>query len=195
MTPGTTSRGFLILMTAAGLIVGCSTDTGDTGDTGQLASESIGETVVAAPTEPVAEEPPAEENPETQETPAVQEETCDWDSPALVTDPVHIDSQQEGDLKSVIIGAWQHTHIDDGQGFEAVNNDLRFIFPSAERMLYCQDVPGITDRAQNAIDISWQDTTIYFPGSGASYTVEFWNDDTMVWNNEVITSTYLLKRR
>lgn len=103
--------------------------------------------------------------------------------------------QLEGDLQSLIVGAWQHTHIDDGQGYEPVSQDMRFVIPSAGRMLYCQHVPGITDHAENAADITWKDKTILLPGPPAGYTVTFWSEDTMIWENEILSSCYLLERR
>ncbi|MGO2745318.1 hypothetical protein [Microbacterium sp.] len=53
----------------------------------------------------------------------------------------------------MLIGAWQHTHTDEGSGFEAVMNDHRYVLPSPERMLYCQHVPGATDYADQSANI------------------------------------------
>lgn len=124
-----------------------------------------------------------------------QEETCDWDSPRI-SGPAETPAGQDGVLAEVIVGSWQHTHTDGGNGFEETTNDHRFVFPSTDRMLYCQHVPGATDHAENAGDVTLNGTTIELPGGKYSYTVTAWDDDTMVWNNPVGNGyVYLLQRR
>lgn len=129
------------------------------------------------------------------DAPVNQAESCDWDAPklsggGLPTIPQH----GEGDLKTIIVGAWQHTHFDTGGGYEAASYDHRFVFPSSERVLYCQHVPGITDHAEIAADFTWDDTRIVLPGA-PGYVVLSWDADTMIWLNRADDSHYLLQRR
>jgi hypothetical protein len=106
-----------------------------------------------------------------------------------------VPSGQNGVLAELIVGAWQHTHTDDGSGFVEVTNDHRFVFPSADRMLYCQNVPGETDFAENAADIVLDGTLLDLP-SAYDYTVLAWDADTMLWDNPVGGGyVYLLQRR
>lgn len=141
-----------------------------------------------APETPAQDQPPA---------PRVQEETCDWDSPQLVSQGASgiVPSGQVGSLPDTIIGAWQHTHFDTGSGFEPVAEDIRYVFPSIDRILYCQHVPGITNQAQNAADISWEGDRIVLPGAAPGYLVTEWSDSAMVWLNLMDDSHYLLQRR
>lgn len=140
----------------------------------------------AAPSEPA----------ETAITPVTQEETCDWESARLDSGSAEAPGSAGGDLSTAIIGAWQHTHIDSGSGYEAVKptTDIRYVFPSTTRMLYCQDVVGATSKAENAVDIELSGTTLVLP-LPTGYTVMAWTNDTMVWTNERDGSLYLLKRR
>ena len=141
-----------------------------------------------------AEETPAEEEPAAVAEVLIQEETCDWDSPR-VSGSGEVPTGQDGDLAEIIVGSWQHTHIDDGGGFAEATNDHRYVFPAPNRLLYCQDVPGITDRAENAGDITLNGTTIELPGGVYSYSVTAWNEDAMVWVTSADGSAYLLQRR
>lgn len=134
-------------------------------------------------------------DPEPVPAPATQEETCDWDAAALPGASTATPGGQEGDLETVLIGAWQHTHFDVGGGFEPVEHDIRYVFPSVDRMLYCQHVPGITDHAENAGDITWDGETLVLPSGDAGYTVAEWDANTMVWINHFDDSRYLLQRR
>lgn len=122
-------------------------------------------------------------------------DSCDWDAARLAGAGVNAPPGQAGELAQVIIGAWQHTHIDDGNGFEVVENDLRFVFPEATEMLYCQHVPGITDYAENRGEISWDGNQLNLPGGTPGYIVTHWDAQTMIWQNLIVDSTYLLQRR
>lgn len=96
----------------------------------------------------------------------------------------------------MLVGSWQHTHTDEGSGFEEVENDHRYVFTSPERMLYCQHVPGATEHDENAADVVLNDTAIELPGGKYAYTVTAWDQDTLVWDNPVGGGyTYLLQRR
>src|SRR5690554_1681000 len=124
-----------------------------------------------------------------------QEETCDWDSPKI-SGTAEVPEAQDGELATVLVGSWQHTHTSEGAGFEEVTNDHRFVFPSPERMLYCQHVPGAPDHAENAADVTLNGTEIELPGGKYGYTVTAWNEDTMLWDNPVGGGyVYLLQRR
>lgn len=151
-------------------------------------SESTSKGASESPTETPAAEP---EN----TGPREQAEDCGWSDPALSASVPGLPTGQDGELNSVIVGAWQHTHFDAGGGYEPVSNDIRYVFPSTERMLYCQNVPGVTDFAENAAPITWDGTRIVLPGSAPGYVVSEWNDSTMVWINRMDDSRYLLQRR
>lgn len=139
-------------------------------------------------TESEPEEEPAAPEPRTQE------ETCDWDSPALELGSA-APASQEGDIATVIIGSWQHTHFDAGAGYEPVTNDIRYVFPSVETLLYCQHVPGITDHAENSAMVTLNGTSIDLPNGAPGYEISAWSDDAMVWVNRMDDSLYLLQRR
>src|SRR5699024_3078101 len=108
-----------------------------------------------------------------------------------------VPSGTDGSLDTVIIGAWQHTHFDTGGGYEPLGDgtDIRYIFPSTERILYCQDVAGATQQAENAADITLDGTEIVLPSPASGYNVVAWDADTMVWKNHRDGSLYLLQRR
>lgn len=151
--------------------------------------------------QPTAEQPDAStgtddaDDTDDIDAPASQAESCDWDSPKLSSGVPDIPQSGEGDLKATIVGAWQHTHFDTGGGYEAATNDHRYIFPSSDRVLYCQHVPGITDHAENSADFTWDDTRIVLPGGAPGFVVLSWDADTMVWLNRADDSHYLLQRR
>ncbi len=153
-------------------------------------------------TSPAAPEPAArpdgsseQDASEPQDAPSpAQEETCDWESPAISAAAEAPDGQT-GDLSTVLVGAWQHTHFDTGSGYEAVTKDIRYVFPSTERILYCQHVPGVTDHAENAVDFVLDGFAIDLPGGAPGYVVSDWDADTMVWINRADESRYLLQRR
>ncbi|MDO5735886.1 MAG: hypothetical protein Q4P15_05380 [Propionibacteriaceae bacterium] len=204
---------FLALSLGALLLGGCS----GAGPAPETSTESSGTAVPSAPivdespssdTEPVAsfvESSPAEEEPaSTTSEPAepvtvMQEETCDWESEPLVPGSAGDvpSGPDDADLGAVLIGAWQHTHIDSGSGYEPVGSgtDIRFVFPSTTRILYCQDIAGILPEGENAADIELAGTDIQIAGAAPVYTVLAWTGDTMVWNNNRDDSLYLLKRR
>lgn len=153
-------------------------------------------TQAPAATAPVSSPAPeASDEPVAEPVAPTQEETCDWDSPRLSA-PAHAPEGQAGELEEVLIGAWQHTHTDEGSGFEDVVNDHRYVFPAANRMLYCQHVPGATDYAENAADVVLNGTAIELPGGKYAYTITAWDEDTLVWDNPVGGGfVYLLQRR
>lgn len=141
------------------------------------------------------ESTPGDVSPSTPPGVQTQEETCDWDSPKL-SGPAEAPSGQGDELAEVIVGSWQHTHTDDGSGFEETANDHRYVFSSPGRMLYCQHVPGATEHAENAANITLNGTRIELPGGKYSYTVTAWDQDTLVWDNPVGGGfVYLLQRR
>jgi len=110
--------------------------------------------------------------------------------------PADAPDGQLGELSEVLVGAWQHTHTDDGSGFEEVANDHRYVFSSSDRMLYCQHVPGATEHEENSANVVLNDTGIELPGGKYAYTVMAWDQDTLVWDNPVGGGyVYLLQRR
>lgn len=125
-----------------------------------------------------------------------QAESCEWDAAVLRSDIPSDVSSAGGDLQADIIGSWQHTHYDSGSGYTALDDeDIRYVFPSADRLLYCQHVPGQTEYAENAAAIEWDENRIVLPGAAPGFVVESWNAEAMVWVNLMDDSRYLLQRR
>lgn len=160
-----------------------------------LSEESMSD----SPSSPVESSPSVDEATTPAAEPVTQEESCGWDSAPLPAGSADDAPTNPGDadIGSVLIGAWQHTHIDAGPGFEGLepDTDIRFIFPSTSRILYCQDIADITDEAENPADFELVGTDIKLPGDSPGYTVIAWDDDSMVWKNNLDESLYLLKRR
>ena len=128
--------------------------------------------------------------------PRQQAEDCGWDVPVLASSAVTLPSGADGELGVRLVGSWQHTHFDSGGGFEPIDGkDIRYVFPSTERMFYCQHVPGITEFAEQGADITLDGQSIVLPGSHPGFTVQEWNDSSMVWVNNMDGSLYLLQRR
>ena len=171
---------FGALLALSIVLTGCAPEVGTVIDGGPTPS---------ATTDEVPESPDA--------GPVTQEETCDWDSARLDSGSADAPNGMGEDLASTIIGSWQHTHIDEGSGYEALKNttDIRYVFPSTTRMLYCQDVQGATHQAENAVDVKLDDTNIVLPSPATGYEVMAWTHDIMVWKNTRDGSFYLLKRR
>lgn len=157
----------------------------------ELGDGAVEEPPAAAPDSSTGTE---EDGADDDDAPAGQAESCDWESPKLTTGVGTIPQNGEGELTSIIVGAWQHTHFDTGGGYEPTTFDHRYVFPTSERVLYCQHVPGTTDHAQIAVDFTWEDTRIALPNA-PGYVVLSWDADTMVWLNPVDDSHYLLQRR
>lgn len=173
------------LLISALVLAGCAAEPGPDGGTQPGTSSSTSpETETEATTEPEA-------------GPPTQEETCGWDASRLESGTATAPRDQNGDVGTALIGAWQHTHIDEGSGYEAVKptTDIRYVFPSTTRMLYCQDVKGATNQAENAVDMTLDGLEIVLQPSGVSYGVVAWDANTMVWKNHRDGSLYLLKRR
>lgn len=184
-------RRIVVAAAALALLTACGSGDDDAAADPSPASQS------EAPVDEDAQERETNEAPTPLEPTEVrtQAESCDWGTPA-VSGGSAAPAGQDGDLKTVVVGAWQHTHFDTGSGWEALDSeDIRYVFPSATRMLYCQDVPGATHQAENAADIGWDGDRIAPPGSHPGFTVVAWSDDAMVWRNHTDDSTYLLKRR
>jgi len=126
--------------------------------------------------------------------PAEQADSCEWDLDRVTADATP-PSGQAGDLAMVLIGSWQHTHFDTGNGMEANTNDIRYVFPSVDDLIYCQHVEGITDHAENRASISLDGTVIQPPSPHPGFEVMAWSADRMLWKNNFDGSTYLLVRR
>lgn len=175
-----------VVMTCGALalvLTGCGTSTGHDGKTEEPVHTSGSEST------------PSQDSPAEPTEAQAQEETCDWDSPKIAG-TAEAPAGQDGELADVIVGAWQHTHTDEGSGFEATTNDHRYVFPSPDRMLYCQHVPGATEHEENAADIVLNGTVIELPGGKYGYTVTAWDEDTLMWDNPVGGGyVYLLQRR
>lgn len=183
------------------LLLGGCTAGPDFGATGRSAAPES--TDQPAATETTAPEPaPAEQKPAETESPepdpVSQGESCDWDSGRLDSGAASgAPSSPGADLETALIGSWQHTHIDSGSGFEpvATTTDIRYVFPSTTRLLYCQDVQGATTQAENSVDMQLDGQELVLPSPATGYEVTTWSADTMVWTNHRDGSLYLLKRR
>jgi hypothetical protein len=101
-----------------------------------------------------------------------------------------------GDVAEAVLGAWQHTYIDSGSGFEALDTtrDIRYVLADG-RFLYCQDVEGATSQAENSAPLKVEGAEIVLPAPASGYEVVAWNDTMMVWRNLRDDSLYLLERR
>ncbi|MGB3413570.1 MAG: hypothetical protein WBA28_02520 [Microbacteriaceae bacterium] len=99
------------------------------------------------------------------------------------------------DLAKNLIGAWQLTHINTGAGLEPVSADIRYIFPAEGQMIYCQNVPGVTDHAEQSTTITIERTRISPPGSHKGFEVLLMDDTSMAWVNNTDSSSFLLVRR
>lgn len=141
----------------------------------------------AAPTGEPTDAPDAPE-------PAVQAASCEWDLERRHAEPVTPDGTG-GDLATVLVGSWQHTHSDTGSGFEPVDHDIRFVFPAPVQLIYCQHVPGITEHAERAAAITLDGTDLVLPDPAPGYRVLAWDQNSMLWLNKMDGSTYLLTRR
>ena len=190
--PSPTPSGLRTLLIGAALIApltlaGCAPEPG-----AAVGADSSDPGLVTAPE--TTEENDASPATETAE-PRTQVEDCGWEG-GQVTSLAAAPGSQDGDLHAVIVGAWQHTAIDDGSGFEPLDSeDIRYVFPSPDRLLYCQHIPGVLEHLHNAADISWDGTRIVVPGGAPGFEVLEWNDSTMVWTNHMDGTTYLLQRR
>lgn len=181
------------LLVSALVLAGCAAESPFPTDTPSADSTATG----SEPSAPVEPEATPDAEPQPEAGPLTQEETCDWASPRLASGKAVAANGQAGNLESALIGSWQHTHINDGSGYEALETttDIRYVFPSITRMLFCQDVAGATNQAENAADMTLEGTNIVLPSAGVSYGVEKWDANTMVWKNHRDGSLYLLKRR
>lgn len=172
-------------------LAGCAPEPGSTADAGNNGTEDTSAKTVEASGLDADESGDRGE----QTEPHTHVEDCNWDSDAVTT-VAAAPGSQKGDLRTVIVGAWQHTAIDHGSGFEPLGiQDIRYVFPSPDRLLYCQHIPGVLEHLHNAADISWDGTRIVVPGGAPGFEVLEWNDSTMVWTNHMDGTTYLLQRR
>ncbi len=124
----------------------------------------------------------------------VQAADCGWEAPRIEGSAA-APSDAPTNLAAQLVGAWQHTHFDTGSGLEAPLPDNRYVFPTEGGMLYCQDLPGVTDKAENATEITITGNLIQPPGGHPGFEVVAVSDDAMQWINKTDGSTYLLARR
>lgn len=134
--------------------------------------------------EPITTEPSAR----------TQDASCEWEIAGPKPNATPADGQ-EGKLEDVLVGSWQHTYFDSGNGFEEVSNDIRYVFPSTSEMIYCQDVPGVTDQAENNSGFKLEGTDLVLPGGHPGFAATDWNDNVLMLHNNFDGSTYLLQRR
>lgn len=194
---------FVTPLVVAGSLVACTTKKADdaappaTNDTEQ--SEAVGSDVdgsdpgdqraaadVVDPSEDGSDGSDGSDDDRPDTVPA----DCDWDSPKISgtgSEPTGMPA----DLQSALIGSWQHVAIDG----EPVSKDIRYVFPEPGVMIYCQGVPGVTDRAENQATITIDGATIHPPAPHKGFEVIALDDDTMLWTNNTLGDTYLLVRR
>ena len=143
---------------------------------------------------------PTEESQGSQTTvttvPAEVDPTCDWDSPRLSSADTSEPSGEGDDLALAMLGSWQHTHINEGGGFEPVKptTDIRYVL-SSDTFLYCQDVQGATKQAENSAPLILEGDELVLPSPATGYKIVAWNENVMVWLNHRDDSLYLLQRR
>lgn len=181
------TRVMAVSLLVAAMAAGCSKDSEES------ASEPQGSTPSATGE---ASEPPASEAPEeTEAGPRTQAADCDWGSAPIKGSGKAVKGQ-DGDLAEVLVGAWQHTHIDTGSGFKPLKagEDIRYIFPSSSQLMYCQDIKGVLEKQDTTADLKIQGPKLVFPGN-PGYKVIAWDDSTMVWVNLRGNEKYLLARR
>lgn len=142
---------------------------------------------------PASTEPGEPAEPAEPAGPVEQAASCEWDIPAVTANPAP-PTGQDGDLATVLIGSWQHTHFDSGDGWEVLDKDIRYVFPEPGKMIYCQHVPGITDHAETSTTHTLEGTLIA-PPSHKGFDVTAWSANGMVWTNNYDGSSYLLVRR
>ena len=149
-----------------------------------------------APNSTAPSNPPTETT-KPKDEPVTQEATCDWETGRLESGASNAPSSNVGELSTVLIGAWQHTHIDSGAGFEPVKptTDIRYVFPSTTTLVYCQDVTGAMKKAGRTVTISLDGVELILPSPATGYAVTAWDANTMAWENHRDGSLYFLKRR
>ena len=194
-----------ILAAAATILAACggsesaessSTIAGQATETTAVASApSTTSAPATTTTTAAAEESQGSESTETTE-PAEVDPTCDWDSPRLSSGDASEPASEGDDLAVAFLGSWQHTHINEGSGFKAMKptTDIRFVL-SADTFLYCQDVQGATEQAENSAPLVLEGDEIVLPSPATGYKIVAWNENTMVWLNNRDGSLYLLQRR
>lgn len=199
-------RGLILISSLAlmGSLVACTTKKADEAAptaTTEVAASADKDAAEAAPPEADASDGDADvalpSDGETDESvdgdqarPATVPAECGWDSPAI-TGSGSEPTGMPADLQSALIGAWQHVSIDG----DPVSKDIRYVFPEPGVMLYCQDVPGITDQAQTSAAITIEGTTIMPPSPHPGFEILAINDDAMLWKNNQLGDTYYLVRR
>lgn len=114
---------------------------------------------------------------------------CAWDAPKASGGSAP--NGRDGDLAAALIGAWQFVASDG----EPIDQDIRYVFHSDTEVLYCQDVPGITDRAENPATYRLEGDVIVMNDGAATFTALDWSADTMTWTNDLLGDTFLLVRR
>ena len=194
------NRLFVVAMIAgaATILAACtSADSGTATTTATTAAAPDTTLVTSAPSTTAAPSTTVTtQAPPTTQAP-VLEAACDWDSPRLAAEGASdVPSSGEGDVAQAILGSWQHVAINSGAGFEslATTRDIRYVL-AAGRFLYCQDVEGATDQAENSAPLSIEGSEIVLPSPASGYEVVAWNENTMVWRNLRDDSLYLLRRR
>jgi hypothetical protein len=122
--------------------------------------------------------------------------TCDWDTPRLSSGDTSEPTGEGTDLPVAVLGSWQHTHINEGGGFEPVKptTDIRYVL-SSDTFLYCQDVQGATEQGENSAPLVLDGDEIVLPSPATGYKIVAWNENLMVWLNHRDGSLYLLQRR
>jgi len=190
-------RLFAIAMFAAIAMVAaaCSSSDSTASSTTSTAAPDTTTTPSAAPTTNAPDTTVTTQAPTT--TVAALEASCDWDTPRLSSgDTSGAPTSGDGDVAKALAGAWQHTYIDSGSGFEALDTtrDIRYVLAEG-RFLYCQDVEGATDQAENSAALKIEGATIVLPSPATGYEVVAWNENMMVWRNLRDDSLYLLERR
>lgn len=174
------------------MLGGCGADSAPEAEPKPTAPTSESVTTTASPTDDAPEATMAPERARKQAA------RCDWKTAKIAGSTANVPKAATGALAAALIGAWQHTHIDAGAGFKPLSTgtDIRFVFPSAGGMLYCQDIKDVLAQQENRATFRLKGKDIVLPAPASGYTVRSWDENTMVWvNKRNKTELYLLQRR
>jgi len=133
---------------------------------------------------------------------ALKADGCEWDEPRLRAEALpELPREQDGPLADALPGAWQHTFTKTEPGeYEPLRDttDIRFVFPAADALLYCQSVTAGAVKIgprENATPVRFEGDRLVLR-SGPGYTALAWSPDVMLWRNERNPrETYVLQRR
>ena len=98
-----------------------------------------------------------------------------------------VPTDTSGDVAAAVIGLWQHTYTEDGDGnlseVSDDSTDIRFSIPDANTFRFCQQVDILGDEPQiNESELTIDGLKLDI--SAAGYTVAGWSDDVLRLHND-----------